>query len=89
METFATPLDSVRLIKPPTIFKDFRDRYVETPVLAIPEVDIVHPVGEQPTLGAGTAQIWQWPCRHERAGDLPLQADVGVRSAKIGHAELE
>ena len=30
METFATPLDSVRLIKPPTIFEDFRGHYVET-----------------------------------------------------------
>lgn len=30
METFSTPLDSVRLIKPPTIFEDFRGHYVET-----------------------------------------------------------
>lgn len=30
METFPTPLDSVRLIKPPTIFEDFRGHYVET-----------------------------------------------------------
>jgi dTDP-4-dehydrorhamnose 3,5-epimerase len=30
METFATPLDQVRLIKPPTIFEDFRGHYVET-----------------------------------------------------------
>lgn len=30
METFPTTLDSVRLIKPPTIFEDFRGHYVET-----------------------------------------------------------
>lgn len=30
METFPTSLDSVRLIKPPTIFEDFRGCYVET-----------------------------------------------------------
>lgn len=30
METFPTSLDSVRLIKPPTIFEDFRGHYVET-----------------------------------------------------------
>ncbi|WP_428681815.1 dTDP-4-dehydrorhamnose 3,5-epimerase [Reyranella sp.] len=30
METIPTPLDSVRLIKPPTIFEDFRGHYVET-----------------------------------------------------------
>ena len=30
METFPTTLDSVRLIKPPTIFEDFRGQYVET-----------------------------------------------------------
>ena len=30
METFPTILDSVRLIKPPTIFEDFRGHYVET-----------------------------------------------------------
>ena len=30
METFPTTLDSVRLIKPPTVFEDFRGHYVET-----------------------------------------------------------
>ena len=30
METIPTPLDFVRLIKPPTIFEDFRGHYVET-----------------------------------------------------------
>jgi dTDP-4-dehydrorhamnose 3,5-epimerase len=30
METFPTTLDAVRLIKPPTIFEDFRGHYVET-----------------------------------------------------------
>lgn len=30
METFPTTLNSVRLIKPPTIFEDFRGHYVET-----------------------------------------------------------
>lgn len=30
METFPTTLDSVRLIKPPTIFEDFRGHYIET-----------------------------------------------------------
>ena len=30
METFPTALDSVRLIKPPTIFEDFRGHYIET-----------------------------------------------------------
>lgn len=30
METFQTTLDSVRLIKPPTIFEDFRGHYIET-----------------------------------------------------------
>lgn len=30
METFPTTLDSVRLIRPPTIFEDFRGHYVET-----------------------------------------------------------
>lgn len=30
METFPTTLESVRLIKPPTIFEDFRGHYVET-----------------------------------------------------------
>jgi dTDP-4-dehydrorhamnose 3,5-epimerase len=29
LETFATPLDGVRLIKPPTVFEDFRGHYVE------------------------------------------------------------
>ena len=30
METLPTSLDSVRLIKPPTVFEDFRGHYVET-----------------------------------------------------------
>ena len=146
MEVFTTKLESVLLIRPPTVFEDFRGHYIETYnrnayfTAGIPidfvqddisishrhvlrgihgdgktwklisclqgsfymvvvnndpnssqyrQWDGLHPLRQQPSSGAGAAELRQRPSGDERTGDLPLQAEHRVRPRRPVHAAME